>query len=156
MSPDINIEFFFSGMVFTIRIYTKRRLAGPLLVWTLRVWPLSVGPLWVRHLWIWHLWVRTRAEPWCWRLAIGSWRRKRRSSWTLAIVGRRHSKGISFGWPIDVVVKRIVLPHYRVDWLVLGHVSFPHWNPDIDRKIERLKCTEKESNSKVNNYISAV
>ncbi len=152
MSPDI--EIFFSGnilMVFTIWIYTKGRLAGPLLVWTLRVWPLNVGPLWVRHLWIWHLWVRTRAEPWCWRLGItglvvGSWCHIRRSSWTLAIVGRRHSKGISLGWPVDIVVKRIVLPHYRVDWLVLGHVSFPHLNPDIDRKTERLTCTEKESN----------
>lgn len=115
--------------VLTIRIYTKGRLAGPLLVWTLRVRPLNIGPLWVRH-----LWVRTRAESWCWRLVVGSWCCKRRCPWTLAIVGWRHSKGISFGWPIDAVVKGVILPHYRIVWLVLGHVSLSHWNPDRKQK----------------------
>lgn len=123
----------------SIRIYTKGRLAGPLLVWALGVWSLSVGPLRVWHLWIWHLWVRARTNPWCRRLSVGGlaiigwtvgpWCRIRRGSWTLAVVWWRHSEGISFGGPVDIVVQGVIFPHHRVGLLVLRHVSFPHCSP---------------------------
>lgn len=129
----------------TIGICTNARLARPLLVRTLWVWPLRAGRLWVWHLRIRHLRVGSRAKPrlGCGlavsrlsvtSLVIGVRCPVRRHRWTLVVVGWGHTERIGFGRPVDIVVKGVVLPHYRVAWLVLRHVSFPHCKSDTDRK----------------------
>lgn len=94
-------------------------LCRSLLVRTLRVGSLWVGSLRVGSLWVGHLRVGAhRSEAW---LPIaGYW--LVRPSWTLAVVGGRHNE-TRLRRAVNIAMKWVGLPHYRVSVLVLGHVA---------------------------------